>query len=112
MSEITKPIVNDPEKRYTEKDVLDPREALTDYIDATVTLLSDYVSYAVERGVRLPKKFATDPAAWAVVLRDIEYAFGTIGMNESSVKIDYNRRSRGFSLFSEYFNDLYETESE
>lgn len=80
--------------------------------------IKTYVTYEAEHGHSLPQEFATDPAAWLNILRDIEYAFDWMHSEEfadgfpTSVeetrKAHYERVQRGCELFGRYLQSLWD----
>ena len=83
-------------------------------IEKLQPVIKAYVTYEAEKGHSLPTEFASDPAAWLNILRDIEYAFdwmykeefgeGYKSDSEENTKTHYNRVKNGFKMFGQYLN--------
>jgi hypothetical protein len=70
--------------------------------------LSDYVDWYCEKGLYLPKEFATDPATWTNILREIQEAFRLLHSGEYRLDEDMqNRVDEGLVLFGKYFRHLW-----
>ena len=93
---------------------------LNDYIIRKVRLpLKAFVRYQEEHGMSTPNDFATDPAAWLVVLSKMEYSFDE-AYNDRFLSLEqlkrtpeemeeYNKKvQEGFELFGKYCMNLWD----
>lgn len=82
--------------------------------------LKDFVRNYEERGMSLPMDFQTDPGAWTLVLKKIEYSFDDMWraefdddydmykMSEEGLKEHNDKVQEGFELYGKYFRDLWD----
>jgi hypothetical protein len=80
-------------------------------------IIKEYVTYESEHGHSLPTEFESDPAAWLMIMKKIEYAFDSL-WNENqgkpyksdtpeSAKIHYDNVDEGCALFGKYFRYMW-----
>lgn len=82
--------------------------------------LKIFIKNYEEGGMSLPKDYATDPGAWTLILKKIEYSFDDMWNSEHDFNYDkyklsaekleehYNKVQEGFELFGKYFRDLWD----
>ncbi len=70
--------------------------------------LNDYIDWYCEKGLYLPEEFATDPASWTTILRDIQEAFRLLHSGEYRLGEVYQEKvDIGLALFGKYFRHLW-----
>jgi hypothetical protein len=94
---------------------------VTDFIIKTVyDPLKEFVEHYETHGMSLPPEFASDPGAWLVILKEIEYAFDSVyedkfegGFDTSWMtpmqKVEHDTRvSKGLELFGKHLMYLWD----
>lgn len=101
---------------YTDADIYSLHYFVIDKIRAP---LKEYIRHQEERGKSLPIEFQTDPAAWLVALKKIEFAFDETWKDEqgedtlqgmsSEQMVDHSKKvQEGFELFGRHLLSLWD----
>lgn len=83
--------------------------------------LKEFVKNYEEHGMSLPTEFASDPGAWLLILKKIEFAFDSVwedefeaenrftkGMTSEELKEHSLKVDEGLTLFGKYIRDLWD----
>ena len=101
---------------YSDSDIWN----LNDYIVRKVYFpLKEFVYNYEQQGMSLPSAFETDPAAWLLTLKKIEYAFDRVWEDErglsdwskksiEEIREDNRKIQEGMELFGKYMMDLWD----
>lgn len=105
------------QKGYTRNDVY----GLNDYLIGLIyEPLKDFVEHYETHGMALPPEFATDPGAWLMILKKIEYAFDaeyerllgfndmTFALNNAELREHDEKVQEGFELFGKYLRNMWD----